>query len=182
MTSESKPSATLGRDEIAEILPHRGDFALPDCVEVYPEENRATGYMRVPERFEEDHFGMLPGVMMVELAYQVAAILVAQTHPNLRGVAGGIKDVQFTTRVNVGDIFKVDVSVEGELDPKRGGKITVHATGCKVGNEDTQILMELTGNAISERLFARMMNGKKIDGETNPLDGLPDAVREHMPE
>jgi 3-hydroxyacyl-[acyl-carrier-protein] dehydratase len=112
-------AAPLDRAAIESIIPHRPPFLLVDeIVELEPGVS-ARGIWRIAgdEAFLGGHFPgnpIVPGVLMVESAAQVAAVC-ALTHPDQQGKFGvfaGIDDVRFTRIVRPGDELLVEIEVE----------------------------------------------------------------------
>lgn len=112
-------AAPLDRAVIAAIIPHRPPFLLVDeIVELDPGVS-ARGLWRITgsETFLAGHFPgnpVVPGVLMVESAAQVAAVC-ALTHPDQQGKFGvfaGIDDVRFTRIVRPGDELSIQIEVE----------------------------------------------------------------------
>ena len=67
----------FSKNAMRNFLPQRGKFLLPDEVDVFLEENRAVGKMEVRPKcdFTSGHFNVLPGVLQIEFAQQVALVL-----------------------------------------------------------------------------------------------------------
>jgi 3-hydroxyacyl-[acyl-carrier-protein] dehydratase len=111
--------APLDRAAIESIIPHRPPFLLVDeVVELDPGVSaRGTWRITGEEAFLAGHFPgnpIVPGVLMVEAAAQVAAVC-ALTHPDHQGKFGvfaGIDGVRFTRLVRPGDELSIEVEVE----------------------------------------------------------------------
>ncbi len=119
MTGTGSYSAPLDRHALAAIIPHRPPFLLVDeIVELDPGVS-ATGTWRIggDEWFLAGHFPgnpIVPGVMVVESAAQVAAVC-ALTHPDQQGKFGvfaGIDGVRFTRIVRPGDELSIEIAVD----------------------------------------------------------------------
>jgi 3-hydroxyacyl-[acyl-carrier-protein] dehydratase len=111
--------SALDRAGIEAIIPHRDPFLFVDEVVELDPGVRAHGRYRV--RGDEDwlrgHFPgnpIVPGVLMVEAAAQVAA-LCALSHPDHAGKFGvfaGIDEVRFRRIVRPGDTLDLVIDVD----------------------------------------------------------------------
>ncbi|MDD5469185.1 MAG: hypothetical protein PHO92_00055 [Candidatus Peribacteraceae bacterium] len=183
--SESAP-VIWTKDRIGKLLPHSGEFLLPDCVIISQEERKATGFMRVPKNHITDgHFGVLPGVLQVELAYQVLAVLEGAENPNMAGVASSIRDVQFNVLAKVGDVVRVDVEVTTEDSPEQDGRLQAIATLRILRDNTRASVMILGAVAMKTRLFERMIRpgcDAGMDQNTREaLASLPPEVQAAIP-
>jgi len=185
---ESSPT-TWNRKRIESILPHRGVMALPDCVSVAADGRTAVGFMRVPvNEITEGHFGVCPGVMQVELAYQVLGVLEAARHTDLAGVARTIQMAQFNVLAKFGDVLRVDVKVTKEELSRKGGTVQAIATlrnlrdGENDRNESTAVL---EATAVPKKIFERMIrtqhNAGTDENTIAALASLPPEIQAAIP-
>lgn len=109
----------MDRAAIQAVIPHRDPFLLVDeIVELEPGVH-AHGRWTITgeEWFLQGHFPgnpIVPGVVMVEAAAQVAAVC-ALTHPDHQGKFGvfaGIDDVRFRRIVRPGDVLDLRIEVD----------------------------------------------------------------------
>lgn len=113
------PTLPLDRAAIEAILPHRPPFLFVD--EIVALEPGVSAHARwtidAEAWFLAGHFPgnpIVPGVLMVEAAAQVAAV-TALTHPDHQGKFGvfaGIDEVRFTRIVRPGDTLDMRVAVD----------------------------------------------------------------------
>ncbi len=109
----------LDRDAIQTIIPHRDPFLFVDEIVELEPGVRAHGTWTITgdEWFLQGHFPanpIVPGVIMVEAAAQVAAVC-ALTHPDHQGKFGvfaGIDDVRFRRIVRPGDLLDMVIVVD----------------------------------------------------------------------
>ncbi len=109
----------LDRDAIQTIIPHRDPFLFVDEIVELEPGVRAHGTWTITgnEWFLQGHFPanpIVPGVIMVEAAAQVAAVC-ALTHPDHQGKFGvfaGIDDVRFRRIVRPGDLLDMVIDVD----------------------------------------------------------------------
>lgn len=112
-------AAPLDRAAIEAVIPHRAPFLLIDEIVALEPGVSATGIWRITgeEWFLAGHFPanpIVPGVLMVESAAQVAAVC-ALTHPEQQGKFGvfaGIDEVRFSRIVRPGDELAIAITVE----------------------------------------------------------------------
>lgn len=127
----------LDRAGIEALIPHRDPFLFVDEIVELDPGVRAHGRYRVrgDEAWLGGHFPgnpIVPGVLMVEAAAQVAAIC-ALSHPDHAGKFGvfaGIDEVRFRRIVRPGDVLDLVIDV----DRLRGRIGRVRAT-VTVGDE-----------------------------------------------
>jgi 3-hydroxyacyl-[acyl-carrier-protein] dehydratase len=102
----------LNKDQIAEILPHRGQMALLDGVCHHdPSVPIAAGWrdVKADEFWVPGHFPgspLLPGVMLVEAGAQLSLVCYKIDYPEVAKklvVFGGIDKVRFRGAVRPGD-------------------------------------------------------------------------------
>jgi len=102
----------FGPDEIRKVIPHRGAMALLDgVVSVDPERGIAIGFKdaRSDEFWASGHFPgnpLLPGVVMIEAAGQLAVFFYKLCTPEIAGrlvVFGGVDEVRFRGSVRPGE-------------------------------------------------------------------------------
>ncbi len=127
--SEEKPQRAaplkepLRISEIMRLLPHRYPFLLVDKI-IKIEEKTITGIKNVSvnEQFFQGHFPhekVMPGVLLIEAAAQVAIIKVSRDR-NLRSPSVyflGISHAKFRRQVLPGDVLHIEVT------EKRWGKL-----------------------------------------------------------
>lgn len=189
--SEAQP-VTLNRDGIGELLPHSGVLLLPDCVVLSPDGRKATGYMRVQQNpITDGHFtdklgaGVFPGVLQIEFAYQVLAVLGASNNKELAGVASGIQNVQFNVLAKVGDVLEVEVKVTKDDVTKKGGEIHAVAMLRKIGDETKTSVMMLVAQAMKKKILVRMIRPDRYPGADSKtceaLASLPPKVQAAIP-
>ena len=189
--AEAQP-VILNRDEIGELLPHSGVLLLPDCVVLSPDKRKATGYMRVQQNpITDGHFtdklraGVFPGVLQVEFAYQVLAVLGASNNKELAGVASGIQNVQFNVLAKVGDVLEVEVKVTKDDVTKKGGEIQAVAMLRKIGDETKTSVMMLIAQAMKKKILVRMIRPERNPGADpktcQALESLPPEVQDAIP-
>jgi len=157
-SANETPAITMNKPIIADMLPHKGIMLLPDEVQVFPEENRAIGTMKVPDNeIMRGHFGILPGVLQVEFSYQVLAVLIAKQHPKLAGVAAGIQNVQFDVMAKVGDTITADVTITDEnIIREKKGDVTAKAAVQQISDDTTKSVMDLKATLMTQRAFERL--------------------------
>ncbi len=126
-------AAPLDRAAIEAIIPHRPPFLLVDEIAELDPGVSARGLWRITgaEAFLAGHFPgnpIVPGVLMVESAAQVAAVcaLTHADHQGKFGVFAGIDEVRFSRIVRPGDELAIEVAV----DRLRGrlGRVRVELT------------------------------------------------------
>jgi len=131
--TDSEP-ATLGRDEIERILPHREPFLLVDeVVELVPGE-RVVARKTVTDDDCAGHFPgnpIMPGVKMVEALAQCGAVAVLSQPENTGKLAlfAGIDDVRFKRIVRPGDTLTLQCDVESVRGPVGRGKVRATVEG-----------------------------------------------------
>jgi 3-hydroxyacyl-[acyl-carrier-protein] dehydratase len=123
--------ASLGREEIEAILPHREPFLLIDEVlELEPGERVvARKTVQPDEWYFAGHFPgrpVMPGVMIVEAMAQTGAVAVLSKEENRGRMAlfAGIDDVRFKRIVEPGDELVFECRLEAVRGPVGKGKAT----------------------------------------------------------
>ncbi len=118
MNEENKNIMRVERDEILEILPHRGTFQLIDALENMNGEDSCTGICKVSEDafWVPDHFPthpVLPGVLIVEAIAQTAGALVGYFRKDEISASViyflGVDKVKFRKPVFPGSEIRIDV-------------------------------------------------------------------------
>jgi 3-hydroxyacyl-[acyl-carrier-protein] dehydratase len=129
-------SASLGRAQIEEILPHREPFLfLDEVVELDPGVRVvARKRVREDEWFLTGHFPgrpIMPGVIIVEAMAQTGAVAVLADEENRGKLAlfAGIDDVRFKRMVVPGDELELTCELERVRGPVGRGKATATVDG-----------------------------------------------------
>jgi 3-hydroxyacyl-[acyl-carrier-protein] dehydratase len=128
--------ASLNREEIEAILPHRDPFLLLDeVVDLQPGERVvARKLVRAEEWYLVGHFPgrpIMPGVLIVEAMAQAGAIVVLSEEANRGKLAlfAGIDDVRFKRVVEPGDELELTCEIERMRGPIGRGKATATVDG-----------------------------------------------------
>jgi 3-hydroxyacyl-[acyl-carrier-protein] dehydratase len=128
--------ASLNREEIEAILPHRDPFLLLDeVVDLQPGERVvARKLVRAEEWYLAGHFPgrpIMPGVLIVEAMAQAGAIVVLSEEANRGKLAlfAGIDDVRFKRVVEPGDELELTCEIERVRGPIGRGKATATVDG-----------------------------------------------------
>ena len=130
-------------------LPHGPEFRFIDRVLALVPGKSGTGEytVRGDEPFLRGHFPglpMLPGVLLVEAAAQLAG-LVAQSDPNVAPLPGlklaALRAVKILGTARPGDVLRIDASISGRL----GNLIQATATGTVNGTPVVQAELTLSG-------------------------------------
>jgi 3-hydroxyacyl-[acyl-carrier-protein] dehydratase len=128
--------ASLNREEIEAILPHRDPFLLLDeVVDLQPGERVvARKLVRAEEWYLAGHFPgrpIMPGVLIVEAMAQAGAIVVLSEEANRGKLAlfAGIDDVRFKRVVEPGDELELTCEIERMRGPIGRGKATATVDG-----------------------------------------------------
>ena len=120
MTDKEENKLRVEREEILELLPHRGTFQLIDALENLNGEDSCTGIFKVAEDafWVPDHFPshpVLPGVLIIEAIAQTAGALVAHHRKDEINASViyflGIDKVKFRKPVFPGSDIKIDVNL-----------------------------------------------------------------------
>ena len=118
--------APLEREQIEQILPHRGPALLLDRVLEVAPGKRAVGFRRIRtgDPFLEGHFPdrpVVPGATIIEMMAQVAGVLTMLTLPERmrgEGVALlGLDRTRFRRPVVPGDDLTVEIEIAHRRDP-----------------------------------------------------------------
>jgi 3-hydroxyacyl-[acyl-carrier-protein] dehydratase len=119
----------LRAEDLEEILPHRGTFALVDRVEEIDAGNRAVGRRLVTRNdpLLEGHFPgrpIMPGVLLIEALAQLAGVVVWSGYdlaadsdgdrPPL-GVLAGVKKFRFRRLVVPGDLVRLEATCTARM-------------------------------------------------------------------
>jgi 3-hydroxyacyl-[acyl-carrier-protein] dehydratase len=128
--------ASLNREEIEAILPHRDPFLLLDeVVDLQPGERVvARKLVRAEEWYLVGHFPgrpIMPGVLIVEAMAQAGAIVVLSEEANRGKLAlfAGIDDVRFKRVVEPGDELELTCEIERMRGPIGRGRATATVDG-----------------------------------------------------
>jgi 3-hydroxyacyl-[acyl-carrier-protein] dehydratase len=128
--------ASLNREEIEAILPHRDPFLfLDEVVDLQPGERVvARKLVRAEEWYLTGHFPgrpIMPGVLIVEAMAQAGAIVVLSEEANRGKLAlfAGIDDVRFKRVVEPGDELELTCEIERVRGPIGRGKATATVDG-----------------------------------------------------
>ncbi len=110
--------ATLGIEEIMELLPHRYPFLLVDKIIECDDEKHIVGIKNVTmnEPFFQGHFpGMpvMPGVLQLEAMAQVGGILLNRIHGSTDDVPFfmAIDGARFRKVVKPGDQLRIEIEI-----------------------------------------------------------------------
>ncbi len=121
VTKNVENSASIGLNEIKDMIPHRYPFLMIDKVVNLVEGVTATGIKNVT--FNEPHFmghfpenPVMPGVLIVEAMAQTAAVLVAKSlglvDHNFLVYFLSIERTKFRKPVVPGDVVELTVNVQ----------------------------------------------------------------------
>jgi 3-hydroxyacyl-[acyl-carrier-protein] dehydratase len=130
-------------------LPHGPEFRFVDrLLSLDPGKSGAGEYtVRGDEPFLRGHFPgqpMMPGVLLVEAAAQLAGI-VAQSDPNLTPLPGlklaALRNVKILGTAQPGEVLRVEARITGRL----GNLIQATASGIVHGNPVLQAELTLSG-------------------------------------
>ncbi len=128
--------ASLSRQEIEAILPHRDPFLLLDeVIELRPGEKVvARKQVRPDEWYLAGHFPgrpIMPGVLIVEAMAQAGAVAVLSEEQNRGKLAlfAGIDGVRFKRVVEPGDELELTCELERVRGPIGRGKATATVDG-----------------------------------------------------
>lgn len=130
--------------DLAELLPHRGPFALLDRVdEVRPGEwARGRKFLSRNDPMFEGHFPgkpLVPGVLIVEMLGQLSGIVLwsgaaaltsVPGEGEIVGVLAGIKRVRFRRLVEPGEVLDLESTLAGQL-----GGVSEYTVVARVGSE-----------------------------------------------
>ena len=120
MNYKKENELRVEREEILELLPHRGTFQLIDALENLNGEDSCTGIFKVTEDafWVPDHFPshpVLPGVLIIEAIAQTAGALVAHYRKDEINASViyflGIDKVKFRKPVFPGSEVRIDVNL-----------------------------------------------------------------------
>lgn len=100
----------MNRDEIMNILPHRGSMLLLDGATL-DEQNRAHGHytVRGDEWFLDGHFPgnpVVPGVVLCEIIGQSSCMLLMDQMRGKTPYFAGMNNVRFRRMVRPGDVIE----------------------------------------------------------------------------
>lgn len=144
------------RARIEEALPHRGLALVIDEVICVPDEGKAEGFFRVPEDhlMVQDHFGLMPGVFLGEVAHLSGAVLHHSMYPSSDKIlllsASFIRDLAVAVRPT--DQLKCFVSLHAADGTGREASFDAeifNQYGKRV------VCVEFTGMIVSKKLLER---------------------------
>lgn len=128
--------SVLNKEQIQAIIPHRYEMLLIDEIVEMELGKYALGrkYIKEDDWYFKGHFPqepVMPGVLMVEAAAQVGAVIVLSEPANKGKIAyfGGIDNVRFKEKVVPGDIldFKMElVTLKGPIGKGKATGINQH--------------------------------------------------------
>ncbi len=113
--------------DIQAAIPHRPPFLLIDCITESGEESIKAEYTLRPDdelwsRIYAGHYPgspITPGVLLCEMVFQAAAVLVHEMHKNepLAGVpvVTRIQNVKFKTMILPGDTVEIRASLKEKM-------------------------------------------------------------------
>ena len=136
-------TASLDRDGIRAIIPHREPFLLVDEVTELRPGVRAVGrYLVKPDDwYLAGHFPgnpIMPGVLQVEALAQLGAVC-GLAHPDFAGklaLFAGIDDVRFKRIVRPGDVLELECRITRLRGPIGKADASAHVGGelaCRAG-------------------------------------------------
>ena len=126
----------LGIKDIQEILPHRHQFLLIDCIEEVEPGVGAVGYKSVTynEPFFAGHFPqepVMPGVLIIEALAQTGAVAILSKEENKGKIAyfGGINSAKFKKKVVPGDKLRLECRIIKQKGPVGVGQAVATVDG-----------------------------------------------------
>ncbi len=151
-------AVSLERADVARLLPHNGQWLLVDHVDIVQGADgiEAIGTMRAQPDICDGHFGLLPGIVWLELANQVAAAAMAhhQNITDLRAIFLGGGPYRFSGRVKVGQIIAVKVTIT--VVSRR--RISYSAEGRVEGNDTIAFTSsDQHGSLVSPAFFEKLV-------------------------
>jgi len=132
----------LGMVEIEQILPHRGGALVIHKVHIH-ESTRASGYFSVcaDDTRIQDHFGIMPGVLIAEFVHLTGAVLMMFTDREVFPILNtstievalpAMPGDGLTCEVELIDQTKRRFTFRGEVFNQYGKSVaTVHFTGTR---------------------------------------------------
>lgn len=141
----------LGTDEIQQILPHRGNALVIHKVHIH-ESTRASGYFSVcaDDARIQDHFGIMPGVLIAEFAHLTGAVLMMFMDREVFPILN-ISTIEVALPAMPGD----DLTCEVELIDQDRRKFTFRG---EVFNQTGKSVatVHFTGTRVSQRMLERI--------------------------
>ena len=151
----------MNRQEIETLLPHRERALLLDSAEVYPQENRAVGYLKATTELCEGHFPEYPivrGVDRVEMII-LTLLLAAQVFLKKDEVAVLLEfnKARFPSPAFPGDIIRSESTIAIRLNNVIKGSGKAYVGKKVVAQVEGIILVSVDKNLLE------MGNGKILD-------------------
>lgn len=126
----------MNKEELMELLPHRGSMLLLDEAEVKDGAAHGKKLIRGDEFFLDGHFPgepIVPGVILCEIMAQSACVLLAgDVHGRVKTLFTGLDKVKFRRPVRPGDTFETECVIEKSKGPFywASGKGSVNGETC----------------------------------------------------
>ncbi len=104
----------MNKNELMQILPHRGTMLLLDCASAEGDTARGERYIRGDEFFLDGHFPndpIVPGVILCEILAQSACVLLGSDGDAVSVRFTGLDKVRFKNPVRPGDLFETECRI-----------------------------------------------------------------------
>lgn len=161
------PLKMYDKEDILDMLPHRGSALVIDSAICHPEDLSAEGMfeLRADDPRIVDHFGILPGILYSEFAHLTGALLVVSCLPGEIEADSIVLLKKTETELiapampgtAVEQIFcRVEIAIVSEDEKEITCKATIHNSMNK-----TLARVTFTGVIASKRLIERMVARKR---------------------